>query len=397
VILLKKVAIGITSFALLAGFMLARARAAEPIRIGVLLPLTGSNAEPGIIQKKSILMAANEINAAGGINGKKIDPIIEDTQGKPDAGRAAIEKLITRDNVILIGGGFSSSVTWATISIAQQRKIAFLVNSATADKITEQDWEYVFRLNQPISEHLETLEAFIKNVATDIKSFAIVHANSLKSSSDARNFFKKASALGLKMVIKEGFEAGTDDFRPPLTRLKTKDPDLMYMVTDDVSDAALLTRHSKQLKLNPKLFVGSATGFALPEFAKRAGVASNYVVCTTQWTTSVPYPGTKEYYTKFMAKYNAAPTYHGAQAYAAIYVMADALKRTKVLTPGNVRDALTKTNMTTILGPVKFISYNKKSRQNRLPTYLVQWIDGKAEIVWPKHLATKKAIYPVPK
>jgi len=77
--------------------------------------------------------------------------------------------------------------------------------------------------------------------------------------------------------------------------------------------------------------------------------------------------------------------------------MADALKRTKILTPGNVRDALAKTNLKTIYGPVKFISYNKKSRQNRLPTYLIQWIDGKAEIVWPRHLATKKAVYPRPK
>jgi branched-chain amino acid transport system substrate-binding protein len=76
--------------------------------------------------------------------------------------------------------------------------------------------------------------------------------------------------------------------------------------------------------------------------------------------------------------------------------MADALKRTKVLTPGNVRAAMTKTNLKTVFGPVKFISYNKKSRQNRLPTYLVQWIDGKAEIVWPQKLATKKYVYPAP-
>ena len=395
--MLKKTVIGITCLALLSGFMLAGAWAADPIKIGVLLPLTGSNAKSGSIQKKSVLMAADEINTTGGINAKKIEPIIADTQGKPDAGRSAIEKLITRDKVLLIGGGFSSSVTWATSSIAQQKKIAFLVNSASADKITEQDWNYIFRLNQPISEHLETLASFIKKVATDIKSVAIVHANSLKSSSDARTFFKKAGALGLKMVIKESFGSGADDFRPLLARVKAQNPDLLYTVTDAVSDAALLTRHSKELNLNPKLFVGNAIGFVLPDFAKNAGIASNYVAGTTQWTTSVPYPGAKLFNTKFKAKYSTSPTYHGAQAYAAIQVMADALKRTKVLTPGNVRDALTKTNMTTLYGPVKFISYNKKSRQNRLPTYLIQWIDGKAEIVWPQHLATKKAIYPAPK
>jgi branched-chain amino acid transport system substrate-binding protein len=198
------------------------------------------------------------------------------------------------------------------------------------------------------------------------------------------------------MVIKESFETGVDDFRPLLTRVKAKNPDLLYAVTDDMSDAALLTRHSKELNLNPMLFAGGAIGFALPEFAKNAGIASNYVACMTQWTTSVPYPGAKEYHTKFKAKYDTAPTYHGAQAYAAIYVMADALKRTKILTPGNVRDALAKTNLKTIYGPVKFISYNKKSRQNRLPTYLIQWIDGKAEIVWPKNMATNKYVYPRP-
>lgn len=395
-ILLKKAVIGITYFALLSGLMLAGAWAADPIKIGVLLPLTGSNAKSGIIQKNSVRMAAYEINAGGGINRIKIEPIIEDTQGKVDAGRAAIEKLITRDKVVLIGGGFSSSVTWAAISIAQQKKIAFLVNSASADKITEQDWDFVFRLNPPISEHLETLASFTKKVATDIKSVAIVYANSLKSSSDARRFFNKARALGLKMVTKESFETGADDFRPLLIRVKAKNPDLLYMVTDDVNDAAFLTRQSKELNLSPKLFIGSALGFARPEFEKNAGIASNYVACTTQWTALVPYPGAKEYDTQFIAKYNTAPTYHGAQAYAAIYVIADALKRTKVLTPGNVRDALAKTDITTIFGPVKFISYNKKSRQNRLPTYLVQWIDGKAEIVWPKHLATKNYVYPRP-
>jgi len=395
--LLRKSVIGIICIALLSGFMPAAAGAADSLKIGLLLPLTGRNAESGIIQKNAVRMAVDEINAGGGISGKKIESIIADTQGKTDTGRAAIEKLITRDKVILIGGGFSSATTWAAVAIAQQKKKAFLVNSASADKITEQGWDFVFRLNQPIGEHLETFASYLKRVATDIKSVAIVHASSLKSASEARRFFKKAEALGLKMVIKENFTSGAADFRPLLTRVKTKNPDLLYTVTDEVRDAALLTRHSRELNLNPKLFVGGTAGFALPEFAEKAGIASNHVVCTTQWTTSVPYPGAKEYHAKFKARYHTPPTYHGAQAYAAVYVMADALRRTKALTPGNVREALAKTNMKTIYGPVKFISYNKKSRQNRLPTLLVQWIDGKAEIVWPQHLATKKAIYPAPR
>jgi branched-chain amino acid transport system substrate-binding protein len=80
-----------------------------------------------------------------------------------------------------------------------------------------------------------------------------------------------------------------------------------------------------------------------------------------------------------------------------MYVVADSLKRAKALTPEAVREAMAATNMMTVFGPVKFVSYDKKTQQNKLPTYLVQWQKGKLETVWPKEMATKPAGYPVPK
>jgi branched-chain amino acid transport system substrate-binding protein len=93
-ILLRKSVICVTYFAVLSGFMLASAFAGETIKIGVLLPLTGSNAKSGMIQKNSVHMAVDEINAAGGIRGKKIEAVIADTQGRSDVGRRAIQQLI---------------------------------------------------------------------------------------------------------------------------------------------------------------------------------------------------------------------------------------------------------------------------------------------------------------
>jgi len=161
-------------------------------------------------------------------------------------------------------------------------------------------------------------------------------------------------------------------------------------------DASLLMRQAKELNLNPKVFVGGAAGFTLPEFEKNAGKATEYVYSATLWTPSVPYPGAQEYYDKFMAKYNDPTEYHGAEAYAAMYVIADALKRAKSLTRDDVRDALAGTDMMTIFGPVKFISYGKMTQQNKLPTFLVQWLDGKLETVWPKNVSTKGYVYPTP-
>lgn len=370
--------------------------AADGIKVGVILPLTGKLAKFGEIENKSFLMAAEEINAAGGVNGKKIDLIIEDTTGKPDVGRSAVEKLISQDKVVMIGGGYSSSVTWASIAVAQQRKVPFLVNTGSADKITEQGWKYIFRLNPPVSEYPKGFASFLQSVATDVKTVAILHENSLFGQSGSKKFVKQCKKLGLEVLMKEGYEAGAVDFKPLLVKVKSKNPDLVYMISY-IMDAALLIRQSKELNLNPNLFVGGAAGFTLPEFHKNVGEASEYVYSATLWVPSVPYPGAREYFDKFVAKYGTPTEYHGAEAYAAMYVIADVLKRAKSFTPQDVRDALAETDMMTVFGPVKFVSYGKKAQQNRLPTFLVQWLNGKLETVWPQEVATAKYVYPIPK
>jgi branched-chain amino acid transport system substrate-binding protein len=373
--------------------------AADSVKIGVILPLTGRYARFGHIQQKAVLMATGEINAGGGVNDKKIVPIFADTKGQPDAGRIAIKKLISREKVPVIAGGFSSSATWATCSIAQQNRVPFVVTGAAADKITEQGWEYIFRLNQPVSERLDAIAAFlstINSVASDIRSFAIVYANSLKHAAAARQFFKKAGEMGLKPVIRERFESGTADFRPLINRMKAKNPDLIYAVAGNSQDAALLVRQLKDLQLNPKLFVGDGNRFVQPEFEAHAGQAAEHIVSTAVWAPMLPYRGAEAFHQKFIAKYRMRPEHYGAEACAGITVIGDALKRTKVLAPKNIRDALAKTNRMTVLGPIKFVSYDNKSQQNNLPAFLVQWLNGKAEIVWPEHLATKKFVYPVP-
>jgi branched-chain amino acid transport system substrate-binding protein len=377
------------------GTTLASPALAENIKVGVILPLTGKLAKFGEIEQKSFLMAVDEINATGVVKGNKISLIIEDTNGKPNVGRSAIEKLVLKDKVVVVGGGWSSSVTWAAANVAQQRKVPFLVNTASADKITQQGWEYIFRINSPVSEHPRALASFLTKVAR-VKTAAILHENSLSGQFGIKKFVELCEKLSIEVVINEGYETGSADFEPLLLMAKDKDPDLVYM-NSRPTDASLLMQQAKILNLNPKLYVGNAAGFALPEFQRNAGEAAEYVYSPTLWTPSVPYRGAKDYYDKFAAKYNSPTDYHGAQAYAAMYVIADALKRAKSLTHKGVRDALAETEMMTVFGPVKFVSYGKKKQQNSLPTYLVQWINGKLEIVWPKEVATARYIYPAPK
>ena len=361
-----------------------------PIKVGVVLPLTGAQQKFGEIENNSFLMGVEEINAAGGVNGRPIELLIEDDKSKIDIGRSAAEKLILQDKVIVLTGGYSSDVTFAMAAVAQYRKVPFLVTTGAADEITELGAEYVFRLNQPVSEYSRALTEFLQQVVKP-KGVVILYEKSLFGQSGSKEFAEQAFELDWKILMNEGYEAGTVDFKALLTKAKSAKPDVVYMISY-VKEAALLVQQSKELGFKPKVFAGAAAGFTLPEFRKLSGDAAENVYSATLWTPQVLYPGAREYYSNYTKRFGSETEYHGAEAYASIYVVADALKRAKELTPKGVREALAKTSMMTAFGPVKFTSYDRKTQQNSLPTYLVQWQKGVLETVWPQLVATKAYI-----
>jgi branched-chain amino acid transport system substrate-binding protein len=366
---------------------------APTIKVGIILPATGELAKFGEIEKKSFEMALEQINAAGGVNGKKLEFLYEDDTGRPDVARSAAEKLVTKDKVVMLGGGYGSSETFAIAGVAQQNRMPFLVNTGADNKITEMNWNYVFRLNPPVSDYPKGLESFLTDVVKP-KTVAILYENTDFGSSGSKQFQKICKKLNFKVVLNEGYQSGGVDFKPLLVKVKQAKPDVVYMISY-LMDASLLMRQSMELELTPKIFVGGGAGFTLPQFAQNAAKAANMIYSATLWYQTLPYPGAKEYYDKFLARNKMSVDYHGAEAYSAAYVIADALKRAKSLGPDDIRESLTKTKMMTVFGPVEFVAYDKMTNQNNLPTYLVQWIDGKLELVWPKQIATRPYVYPV--
>ena len=129
---------------------------------------------------------------------------------------------------------------------------------------------------------------------------------------------------------------------------------------------------------------------------KNAGKAADYIYSATLWSESLPFPGAKEYYENYKKRFNEPPQFVAAQAYVALYVIADALRRASDLSRESVREALTKTDMDSMYGHIKFISYGKKSQQNLLPSYMGQWQKEKFELVWPREYASKPYVYPIP-
>ena len=395
----------IISFVLVLGFSGCSKKGIGSIKIGVLLPLTGQQANFGEMEKNSFELAKKEINKTGGINGRKLEFVYEDDTGKPDVGRSGAEKLINVDKVPMITGGYSSSVTFAAAAVAQQYRIPFLVNTGSVDKITQPgafnltadqgNKFYIYRLNPPVSEYASGLESLLADVVKP-KSVFILHENTAFGTKGAKAFKKTCEKLGIKVNGVASYSSGTVDFKPLLLNAKKTKPQMLYMISY-VMDAALLMKQAKELNFKPNLFVGAGAGFTMPAFKENAGKASNLVLSATLWHQALPIPGAKRYFDNYVKTYGGdGPDYHGAEAYSAAYVVADVLKRSNGdYTPETIKKALDKTDMMTVFGPVKFISYDKKIHQNKMKTYVVQWINGKLKLVWPKNLANAKFDYPI--
>lgn len=379
----------------LLGFFVYPVFAQDVLKFGIPLPLTGTNAKFGEIEKKSYEIALEEINAKGGIKGKKVVLEFEDSQGKPEVSRSIVERLIDVRKQPVIFGEYSSSSSKAVAAVAEERKVPYMVVTGATDDITQQNYKYVFRMNPTNAYYATGLLSFFKEVVKP-QSIAILYESSDFGTSGAEDMVKQAQKVGIKVLVKEQYEKGAVDFKPILSKVKAAKPDVIYMVSY-VMDAALLMRQIKELRIDANLYAGGAAGFAIPEFIQNAKEASELAVTATLWSPQVAYPGAKEYAEKYKKLHKDYPSYHGAEAYAALYVIKDVLERAKTWKPDDIRIAFKATNMMTAFGPVRFEDKEGYTNQNFMDTLVMQVINGKHETIWPAKYANAKYVYPIPK
>ncbi|BAF58639.1 ABC-type branched-chain amino acid transport systems, periplasmic component [Pelotomaculum thermopropionicum SI] len=370
----------------------------EEVKVGVILPLTGSEAMFGEMEKNSFEMALEELKAAGkaAIGGKEIKLLFEDDQGKQDVAKSAAEKLVNQDKVVMLTGGYSSACSNVIAGSAQAMNIPFLVVTGSSDDITKKGWQWVFRgAAAPASKYTGALWDMIEKVVKP-KNVALIYENTDFGTSSAKAFRADCEKRGINLVFDQAYEHGAIDFKPMLANMRSTNPDMIFAVSY-VMDAAMITKQMKELDFNVNLFVGGGAGYTMPEFKENAGSASEYVASTTLWVPNVAWPGASDYFNKYKQKYGKEPDYHGAQAYATMYIIADALSRAKELTNTGIQKALKETDMMTIMGPVKFEDWEGYTNQNKPTTYVVQWQKGKLEVIWPENVKSAGYVYPVPK
>lgn len=391
--MLRSVRIIVAAFAIVFMPLLYEAFAQDTIKVGVILPLTGPHTGFGDIERHSCQMALEEINAAGGINGKKLELVFGDEAGSPSVARESASKLVNADKVVMLCGGYSSDETYEVAEFAQRNSVPFLISTAAADELTQQGWEWVFRMNPPASDYVNGLETFLLEILQP-KTAVILYADGRFGASSAKSFERTCELLDIKVLLKEAYPERNLDYRPLLNRVKQANPDVVYMVSL-VADAPRLMSQCMELNITPKAFLGGGAGFTMPEFRLIAEKASERVMTTALWHQTLPHPGAKEYFETYLKRFGQETEYHGVEGYAVVQVIADVLKRAKSLSGRDLRQALLETDLKTAFGPVKFVDSTGMTNQNLLTTYVAQWIDGKLELIWPEEVATRKCLYPV--
>jgi branched-chain amino acid transport system substrate-binding protein len=340
------------------------------------------------MMKNSFEMALTVINGKGGIKGRPLKLVYADDQGKPDVGEKVIKKLIKEENVAMLVGGYSSRNTVYMAGMAEKLDRPFLITTAADDRITQRKWKNVYRLNPPASGYTQGLENFFLQKVQP-KSIGIVYENSPFGTGGALRmmWFCREQGIEITKIIPYHRERVKKEYyQRILTPLKEESPDVIYMISY-LNDAVALVQIIREMDI-PSLLCGGAGGFTHPKFITMAGEAGNRVLTATLWFQEIPYSGIEEYYNDYVKRAGTEPDYHGAEAYSALLVAADALRKAESLSPGSIRDALDKTDITTPFGPIRFSSYEKFERQNSLPTQVLQVINGQFECVWPEKLST---------
>lgn len=357
------------------------------VKIGFINSITGPEAPIGENLTNGVDMAVEDLKKKG-VN---VTLVKQDDTGKPQVAMSAMEQLATGDEVAAVVGPYTSATANAVAKLAQQYKVAQVVPAAAKEEITRQGYDWVFRLNAPAHEYAQSLIDAALSLGKP-KSIAFIYESTDFGTSVAAAGKDYAQKKGLKIVADEAYQKGAPDYRSTLTKIKSHNPDLVFMVSY-VADAILLMRQSREVGLKPQAFLGGGAGFDTAQFESEKDI-SNLVYSVTQWTPESS-PAATEFANRYKAKYGKKPTYHAACAYAAMMVVGE----TAAKNGGDrkkIREALATGDWKGIMGDVKFQTYDGFTNQNKLVMPVIQYQQGKSETVYPKQLAQKKAVYPFP-
>ena len=309
------------------------------ILVGEYGSLSGNQATFGQATKNGIELAVSEVNAAGGINGRKVNVLVEDDQSKQEEAANAVTKLISQNNVIAVLGEVASSASMAAAPICQSNKVPMITPSSTNENVTKRG-DYIFRV------------CFIDNYQGPVMArFATQNLKAKRGAilTDVRNDYSTGltsvieptfNSTGGHIVAKQSYSNGDSDFRPQLTTIKAANPDAIF-IPGYYGDVAQIVSQARDLGITAPFIGGD--GWESPKLIEIGGKAMDGCYYANHYFQGDPAPEVRNFVDKYKQKYGVIPGALDALGYDAAHVLTYAIKRAGTTDGPKLRDAIAAT------------------------------------------------------
>jgi branched-chain amino acid transport system substrate-binding protein len=364
---------------LLLAFLVALPALAQPWKLGVSATLTGPNAVNGLGTVNGLNLALDEINAAGGVAGRKVELLVIDDKGTPGDATAAFDQLIKKDNVLMIFGPTLTPQAEQAWVFSNAAKVVSFGTSLTASHLTRIG-PYTFR--NAVTEDIMTPQSVRGAIAKlGVKRVAAIFQD---DDSFAQGAYFAATPAIMKgkatLVAREPFTAKNKDFEARIARIKAKQPDALYISSRSGEAAEIMIEAKKQGLDIPVIGNNNFVSRALYEQAKDA---ANNVVFTIPWSADFESKRNQDFMVKYEAKYQRKANHFSALGYDALYIVAEALKDVKATDLATartqLRDALVDVKYEGATGKVKFVRNGSSGYNADKDVFTHIYKDGKFE------------------
>jgi branched-chain amino acid transport system substrate-binding protein len=390
---MRRSAWGIVLVAVVLG-LVPTVAAAQGIKVGAVVPLTGRYGGGGAQVRMGYELAAETINAQGGVTvGGKTMPIeltILDDESDATKTVARLETLASQ-GVVAYLGGFGSDLHAAAASVAEKNKTPYLGVAFALKKVHEQGFKYLF---SPFWKSPDvaamTRDLFMSLGNERPKTAALFEEKTDWGREMAAAWTEAGKSAGFQIVYTGEYAPGAKDFSDLILKAKGANADAVFGLPTP-PDGMTMVKQMKELGYNPKL-VMLIRAPDPPVWSKNLGKDGDFVILGPGWHHGFRAPGVKELNEAHVKKAGRPADPIVGPAYAVVQILAAAVSKAGVAEREKVRDAIAATDLTTVIGPVKF----RPDGTGIVQPVLVQWLNGKQELIFPKESATAPVAYPAP-
>ena len=346
----------------------------EPIKIGQFASLTGKEASLGQSSNKGTMMAIDDLNAAGGVLGRPLLLVTEDTQSKPGEAATVVKKLISRDKVIALLGEVASSRSLEAAPIAQAAKVPMISPASTNPKVTETG-AYIFRTCF-IDPFQGPVMARFARERLQAKRVALLVSNSSAYSIGLAKFFREAfAANGGTIVLEQKYSEGDKDFKAQLTAIKAAGVDAVFN-PGYYNEGALIVRQARDLGLTLPIF--GADSWEAEALIQLGGKAMEGAYLCSHYSPDDPSPRVQNFVAAYKKRFGSTPDSNASLGYDSVLVLVDAIRRAGTTERGALREAIATTrDFMAVTGKITIDSERNASKN----AVIIQVKNGKFEFV----------------